>query len=278
METKVLTPEDLKFWDENGYVVVHNAVPKENLDAVVDAIWTFLGIDRNNPNEWYEAEMADNYAGMVEIYQHQALWNNRQHPRVYGAFADIWKNDKLWVSIDRANMNPPDRPGWDYPGFIHWDVDTSIKPRPFSLQGVLYLTDTRADQGGFQCVAGFHRKIDEWEKTQPANRDPWRPDTTGMEVKPIAGKAGDLIIWDGLLPHGNGKNRTNQPRLAQYIKMFPARWEDTEEREYRVRAWKERLPARGKSFPGDSRQWEQKYGKTAELTPLGKKLLGLEPW
>jgi len=39
----VLSKEDWEFWNENGYVVVHNAVPQANLDAALDAIWGFLG-------------------------------------------------------------------------------------------------------------------------------------------------------------------------------------------------------------------------------------------
>ena len=28
--------------------------------------------------------------GMVEVYNHQYLWNNRQYQKVYDAFVDIW--------------------------------------------------------------------------------------------------------------------------------------------------------------------------------------------
>ena len=37
----VLTEQNLAFWRDNGYVIVRNAVPQENVDAVVD---THLGI------------------------------------------------------------------------------------------------------------------------------------------------------------------------------------------------------------------------------------------
>jgi|GEM_PF-5979683 hypothetical protein len=42
----VLSKEAWAFWEENGYVVVHNAVPQENLDAMVDVIWEFLEMGR----------------------------------------------------------------------------------------------------------------------------------------------------------------------------------------------------------------------------------------
>lgn len=272
---RVLTAADRAFWEANGYVVIHNAVPQQNLDAVVDDIWAFLGVDRNDPEAWYRAPISK--AGMLEMYHTQSLWNNRQYPRIHQAFADIWGREDLWVSFDRANMNPPARPDWDYQGMVHWDIDTTQHPVPFHVQGVLYLEDTAADQGGFQCVAGFHRRFGEWVKTQPADRDPRHPALDGLEVKTIPGKAGDLLIWHSLLPHGNSRNRSTKPRLAQYITMYPAREEDEEVRQTRIAAWRERQPPRGKAFPGDPRGWEQGH-PPAELTELGKKLLGLTRW
>lgn len=272
---RVLTAEDRAFWDTNGYVVIHNAVPQENLTAVVNDIWSFLGVDRNDPEAWYRAPISK--AGMLEMYHTQSLWDNRQYPRVHQAFADIWDTDALWVSFDRANMNPPARPDWDYQGMVHWDIDTSKEPVPFHVQGVLYLEDTSADQGGFQCVAGFHRRFDEWVKTQPTDRDPWHPALDGLDVKTIPGKAGDLLIWHSLLPHGNSRNRSTKPRLAQYITMYPTRETNEEERQFRINAWRERQPPRGKAFPGDPRRWEQDH-PPAELSDLGKKLLGLTRW
>lgn len=283
----VLSKEDLAFWEENGYVVIPNAVPQENLDAMVDVIWEFLEMDRNDPESWYKYEpySRDNMtsmisaAGMVEIYQHQALWNNRQYPKVHQAFAEIWGREDLWVSLDRANMKPPareDKPAWNNKGMIHWDVDTSQDPIPFGVQGVLYLTDTSEDQGGFQCVPGFHNLFPEWVKTQPADRNPRHPDLEGLDVKSIPGKAGDLLIWHRLLAHGNGHNRSDKPRLAQYITMSPANFDNEEARMARVSSWQECRPM--PRWPGDPRNWEQKTQKPAELTDLGKKLLGVERW
>ena len=132
----VLSKEDRAFWEGNGYVVVHNAVPQENLDAMVTTVWEFLEMDPERAEDWYKYQpyTRDNLcspisaAGMVEIYQHQALWDNRQYPKVHQAFAEVWGDEKLWVSLDRANMKPPareDRPEWCNKGMIHWDVDTS---------------------------------------------------------------------------------------------------------------------------------------------------------
>jgi len=278
----VLNQRDLDFFEENGYVVVPHAVPQENLDAVIAAIWGFLEMNPDDPEDWYREPHRT--GGMVEMYQHQALWDNRQYPRVYDAFVDILGEGKLWVSIDRACMKPPSHPAhpaYDHKGFTHWDVDTSKLPLPLRVQGVLCLTDTTADMGGFQCIPGFHRVLEEWIKTQPPDRNPRAPDLNclpeGMSVQPIPGKAGDLIIWNRLLAHGNGHNTSPRPRLAQYINMFPAPANE-EARQERIHRWRNRLPAKGDPFPGDARRKEELCGTTAELTPLGRKLLGLDVW
>ena len=283
----VLSEQDHKFWQENGYVVVHNAVPQENLDATVAAVWSFLEMDPDDPESWYKyrpytrqdlcSPISD--AGMVEIYQHQTLWDNRQHPRVHQAFSELLGTEQLWVSLDRANMKPPDRadrPEWGHKGMVHWDIDTSQDPIPFQVQGVLYLTDTDEEQGGFQCVPGFHARFADWVRSQPADRDPRHPDLTGLEVKSIGGQAGDLVIWHSLLAHGNGHNRSDRPRLAQYITMSPAQEENADLRAARVRAWQERraMP----KWPGDVRDWEHQHQSPARLTALGRKLLGADSW
>jgi len=283
----VLSKADRAFWEENGYVIVPNAVPQENLDRMVEAIWWFLDMDPEDSETWYKHKpfTRDNRCspisagGMVEMYQHQAIWDNRQHPKVYQAFAEIWGEEKLWVSLDRANMKPPareDKPDWNNRGMIHWDLDTSQQPIQFGVQGVLYLTDTAEDQGGFQCVPGFNNTFEEWVKTQPEDRNPHNPDLAGLDVKVIPGNAGDLLIWHRLLAHGNGHNISDKPRLAQYITMSPAPDDDESARQARVTSWQERRPM--PNWPGDPRAWEQEKQQTAELTSLGKKLLGVDPW
>ena len=34
-----LNQSDLDFWEENGYVIVRNAVPRENVERTEQAVW-----------------------------------------------------------------------------------------------------------------------------------------------------------------------------------------------------------------------------------------------
>ena len=107
---RLLSEEDWDFWIHNGYVIIKNAVPKEQAKRLADHLWEFEGKDPQNANTWYKKPNAEmkmkelTNTGMVEIYQHQYMWDNRQYPKVHQVFADIWGTEKLWVTIDRANL------------------------------------------------------------------------------------------------------------------------------------------------------------------------------
>jgi hypothetical protein len=282
---RVLSEEDWRHWTTRGYVIVRQAVPAENVQRLIDLLWQFEEKDPADPGTWYAPQRRDhimkelNGTGMVEIYNHQTLWDNRQWPRVYDAFVDIWDREELWVAIDRANLNPPKREKGNPNGFIHWDADTSLDPLPIGVQGVLSLVKQDGDIGGFQCIPELFTHFDEWVKTQPADRDPMHPDITGFKITNIAMEPGDLMIFNSLLAHGVRPNHSkDRVRMAQYISMFPADEDDTVERETRIASWRERESPKRDAFPGDPRDWEKKNAKTAELTPLGEKLLGLRSW
>ena len=283
----VITAEMREFFETNGYVVVKNAVPKANCERVIETIWQFTGQQPDDPESWYRpAAGMDTFwkhqkEGMLPLYNHQTMWDNRQYPRLYRAFAELLEEEKLWVSIDRVNMKPPRREDFTQfnTGFIHWDIDTRNLtfplPKPRRVQGVLYLADTEADQGGFQCVPSIYRDFEQWLRAQPDDRHPTLPDVTGHEIVPIPGEAGDLLIWDVLLAHGNGQNYTSQPRFAQYISMTPA--QPGVRRESAVETWRNRTGS--SDVPQDPRGWEAKASaEPAALTGLGRKLLGLDPW
>lgn len=280
---RVLSEADWDFWIANGYVIIKNAVPKEQVKKLADYLWQYEDKDQNDVSTWYkkpnaQMQMAElNNTGMVEIYNHQYLWDNRQHPKVHAAFADIWGTEKLWANIDRANLNFPLRPGFEYKGFIHWDYDPETKPQ--NVQGVLALADQTDEQmGGFQCIPELYRTYETWKLTQPQNRDHFKPDITGFELIKVKMEAGDLLIFNSSLPHGIRPNNSgDKVRIAQYVSMMPAQEDNEELRQWRINSWRNREAMQGYAFPGDPLEREKK-NKVAELSPLGKKLLGLDKW
>ena len=87
------------------------------------------------------------------------------------------------------------------------------------------------------------------------------------------------MIFNSLLAHGIRPNTSeDKVRMAQYISMTPAAEDNDELRERRIQSWKERRAPEGFAFPGDPRELERTKYETAVLTPLGRKLLGLDSW
>ena len=283
---RVLSMDQWNFWIENGYVVIKNAISKEQAIKTAEFIWEFDDKIPNDPSTWYKKARAEMEmkelagTGMVEVYNNQLLWDNRQSQKVYDSFVDIWGTESLWTTIDRANLNFPIRPGFEYKGFIHWDYDPETKPQ--NVQGVLALADqTDENMGGFQCIPWLFQNYDSWKLGQPKDRNRFQPDITGLEDKLVKVKleAGDLLIFNSCLPHGIRPNLSkDKVRIAQYISMMPAQEDDADLKEWRINSWKNRVAPEGYAFPGDPRNFEQLKYETAKLNELGEKLLGLKSW
>jgi hypothetical protein len=103
------------------------------------------------------------------------------------------------VSIDRISFKPPPHLDYGRKGFIHWDADTSKLPWSFGVQGVLYLTDTAENQGGFQCIPNIHNQLTNFGINHPSDYQYVRPDLKQFTPQSIPGNVGDLLIWHRVL-------------------------------------------------------------------------------
>ncbi len=281
----VLSEDDWTFWRNNGYIVIRQAVAADQIARLEQLVWEFEEMDPADQNTWYPEEKArlkrtelSFNAGMIELYNHQYLWDARQTPRVHEAFADVWGRRELWVSIDRMNFNLPPEPGFEFKSFMHWDYDPDTDPQ--NVQGVLSVSDqTDPEVGGFVCIPELFRNYQAWRQAQPDKWDWYRPDVADLEHVPVALEKGDLLIFNSKLCHGIRQNTSrNKVRMAQYISMMPAQEDNQALRDWRVRSWSERLAPQGYSLHGDPRRWEQTRYQAARLSPLGERLLGLRGW
>lgn len=281
---RVFTPEQFEHWQSYGYAVVPNVLPQEKVEALKSFLWDFREMDKNDPETWQKPQLlqyelvALNGSGMVEAYHHQTLWDNRQEQIIYDIFVDIWDREDLWVTIDRANLNPPNRDKSKFDGFLHWDIDTVRRPLIHNVQAIVTLVDTSPEMGGFQCVPELFHQFETWAETQPTDRDPFHPDRGDFELVHPQLKAGDMLIFNSLMAHGIKVNNSDQVRMAQYISMFPAQENNKEILDERLRLFAEKEAPIGKAFSGDPRHWERDRYPSAQLNELGEKLLGSRSW
>ncbi len=296
---RVLSAADYEFWQTYGYFIVREAIPPAAAAALLDFAWDFQGLDRDDPESWYaerpyrsDLDRELHIYGFVEAYQHQLIWDSRQAQRVYDAFVDVWDTEELWVTLDRLNLNPPNVRNRDRKliaptdtGFdieLHWDVDSTRSVQQQRVQGIIALNDTEHELGGFQCSPELFRDFDRWRLEQPKDRDPIRPEVSWDEY-PVARpqlRAGDLLLWNGMLAHGVARNSSDKGvRAVQYLSMMPALESNLDLKRSRVESWRTlSTPDWNATLLGDVYKHESlRYGR-AELNELGEKLLGLRSW
>jgi hypothetical protein len=287
-EFRVLNWEDWLFWRDNGYLVIRDLIPKDQCEELIKVTCDFLGVQRDNPDSWYnimprssEDPTPKSIAGMTELYHHQAIWNNRQFPKVYDVFFDLWGTEKLWTTIDRVNMNLPNQNGWDFGGFLHWDVELDQLLSTRNIQGVLSLNDNDTGMGGLQIIPTLFKQLESWLERQPKGRSRVLEEKVDFEVINVPSKAGDLVIWDTRMAHGTSPNRSTVPRFAQYLSMCPAEPLHAELLEIRLESFanQTRPEKSGNKISGTAgSRKESDFCPKAELTELGKRLLGVQPW
>ncbi|MFE9255261.1 phytanoyl-CoA dioxygenase family protein [Streptomyces sp. NPDC006879] len=296
---RVLSEEDFTHWQTYGYVIVREAIPARDARRLLDFAWNFQGLDPARPESWYEdrpfrseLDQQLHIYGFVEAYHHQLLWDSRQAQRVYDAFVDVWDCEELWVTLDRLNLNPPNVGNRDRSliepterGFdieLHWDIDTTLGVPPQRVQAIIALNDTSPETGGFQCCPELFRGFEEWKVHEPADRDPLRPSVDRSQFPVVRPELhpGDLLIWNGLLAHGVARNSSKDGvRAVQYLSMMPALEGHDRLRQSRVESWRHlRTPRWNRTLVGDPVLHESKRYPTAELSELGRRLLGLASW
>jgi Phytanoyl-CoA dioxygenase (PhyH) len=267
---------DIAHLHEWGWVRISRAIPVELCNRLIEVLETELGVPVRDPSRWhaYGGEMRD----FVPIWGHQAQWDIRQHPNLHTIWATLLGTGRLCVSLDSCRFTPPWKPGYAEPYGIHWDHDPhDAEKRMF--QGVVGLTDTATDQGGFRCVPSLYRDREAWPHkpiTAADGEKNWLADVEGREIVYVPARARDLILWNPLLAHGNSKNLSSRPRMAFYVLMGRAdRW-DEQAPQTSVASWRT-----GQCVPW----WRGRPGyervepwPPAKLTELGRKLLGLEEW
>jgi len=148
-----------------------------------------------------------------------------------------------------------------------------ISDNVLNLQALINLHDNTLLDGGFQLVPGFKNYFVDWVKStmdtlksRYGKRQTFivlpEDEPLQQQAKRITCRAGSIIIWDQMTAHGSAPNDSNTPRYAQFFKVFPAIPMGAERRATRSKAISQRISDAG----------------FTEMTELGKKILGVEPW
>lgn len=294
------TEEQLKFLDENGYLVIEKLIPEELCDEVVQEGFSFIkeyyNIEPSNNKNW---DALRKNKGFIDLWHSKGYYKIRQLPQLYSIFAQLLREPKLTVSLDRANFKPPfDEQSNNTELTIHTDLNP-WHLYPTKYQGGISLSDCDKSSGGFCCIPGYHKlnKIVEYRKNYENGvyhpgfskvSPPPKNETfvyymdlaATMKAIQIPMKKGDFVIWNSRLPHGNGKNYSDKWRIQCYVRFVQYNIYKEYTEEVRKCAETGEVP---KIFSTEnetnaSTEFNVKNYKMPEMTQLGEKVLGFQEW
>jgi hypothetical protein len=247
------SPESIKFLDENGYVIIANALTQDQSATALGLLWDYLeglgtGIDRTDPATWDDDRWPTAVHGAIlpsfGIGHCAAQWFIRSEPNVAKAFAAIWEDDDLLVSFDGVSLWRPWalNPKWKTGAggtWFHIDQHPIGRPGKQCVQGLVNLLPTSPATGGNVIIPGTHKtfhKIPEVYE-QRISRLPTEVDHFRYPVEdPILKtekalmchmEAGDLLLWDSRTIHCSSPSlETPAPspelmRAASLVCMMP---------------------------------------------------------
>jgi phytanoyl-CoA hydroxylase len=222
-----LTPDQIGFYRENGYIVLENFLTQDELvqwrwatDESVEQRLAAVnpGLTNQSDPEAYYAQvfiqclkLADTHAGMREL-----MWD----PRLGKLAASLAGVDGIRIWHDQALIKPPygnptawhlDNPYWSFSSPDSISIWIALDDATLS-NGCLYYVPGTHKSACFETV-GIGKHLGGLFEVYPE----WRA------ITPVACPcpAGSAVFHNGLTAHGAGANMTNMPRRAMTCAYMP---------------------------------------------------------
>ncbi len=268
---QVLTEEEVaRFW-EQGYLLVKGVLARDEAEYYRGVILDMVPRDLTIPAHWHST------AGRIKpmnldgnhTFDTPELLPLLFNERLYAVAAQLLESPRL-RAIDGSlgiTLRNQSRDGiLSQTPHLDASVPADIPNFLFNLEelqvgGCYYLGDVEPEGGGIHVVPGGHRLVEEKAAPHSEGRhlyNDWkRIDDFPVSVE-VTGEAGDFALLHHLMPHAASHNRRPRPRVAQFTRF--------------IREDHPHHPAKP-APPGryNDRQLES-------MTPLGRKLLGVDPW
>eukprot|EP01113_Clastostelium_recurvatum_P034470 TRINITY_DN4679_c0_g1_i1.p1 TRINITY_DN4679_c0_g1~~TRINITY_DN4679_c0_g1_i1.p1 ORF type:complete len:434 (-),score=106.06 TRINITY_DN4679_c0_g1_i1:99-1400(-) len=332
--------DELKQLDRDGYVVLKGLISPEVCERLLSECFEKLhrlyGLDKAKPETWKALG-----SGFSDVWHTPAYYAIRQDPRLYSVFAQLLKEPRLTLGLDRMSIKPPayvDIPALDT---AEWNpvleddpdhapssssegvfeqraeprrVEYKLNELPIHTdmnlwrlgesmyQGGLALQDCPKGNGGFVCLPGAHKlasimqyrekfEAGHWHASDPSKTKKQSPpsDVFNWYLDPEGAKnaievpmaQGDFVVWSSRLPHCNALNQLPQWRVQCFVRHMP---EHTHQAYRRMveRSARTGVKPNAYSTGGGVDMWnaghEQAGYSPPDLSPLGRLLMGADPW
>ena len=213
------TKDQLKQFDEEGYLIVEDALSREMVEKLTAAVDRVDAEEREAKEIAPEAMVAKFRSVVEDDLFLELLDNEKTFPLLWDILG--W-NIQLYIS--HMIVYPPEAQdaerkakgaGWHQDGGR--PVEEIERPAPrLSLKISYWLSDTTVpDAGAMKILPGSHKLVD-----KPFQQDPAEDPEGAMEVKV---KPGTAVLFDRRLWHSRGYNYSDQTRKVLFF-GYSYRW------------------------------------------------------
>ncbi|MDE2862348.1 MAG: phytanoyl-CoA dioxygenase family protein [Chloroflexota bacterium] len=198
-----LSEEEKKELDERGYLILEDMVGGEQLAAMRQRFDRLLALEDGKGREAKPEADVGRLANLVDKGSEFALCYS--HPKVLAAVWHVVGGEMHLGSLNGRSA-PPGRGNQA----LHCDnqVTATVVQNYGSCNSLWMLDDFTPDNGATRLVPGTHHLL-----AQP--RDHMAdPEAEHPDQELALGRAGSVIIFNGITWHGGTVNRTGRPRRA----------------------------------------------------------------
>jgi ectoine hydroxylase-related dioxygenase (phytanoyl-CoA dioxygenase family) len=209
-QTGRLTPEQKRFYAENGYLVFENVLAPEELAALRDASER-LQEERKKLGGETRLAVIHNVALLDDAFMMAA-----RHPYMLAVASDLI-GENLRLQHCKLNWKPPavgaGEVGWhqDFPFFPHTNYDL--------LACMFLLDDATPENGCMRMIPGSHQRgpVDHYDAQgkftgRATNPQDWEPDERSGNVADLVVPAGSMTVHHCCTLHASYPNRSATPR------------------------------------------------------------------
>jgi ectoine hydroxylase-related dioxygenase (phytanoyl-CoA dioxygenase family) len=221
----MLTPEQLSFYQENGYLLVKGMFSRTEAAALrqeTHDLAARLAAFQNIDATWGSARESVPGATATQIFhchdvQFQSAIFSRLivDERLTGAAAGIIGSPNVQLHHTKMFIKPPEK-GSPFP--MHQDYDYFPHEKNTMIAAIIHFDDAPLERGCVRVVPGSH-KLGALGQTSkggwhlPADEYPIE------EATPCPAEAGDVLFFSYLTIHGSGLNTSDEARTTLLVQM-----------------------------------------------------------
>lgn len=220
-----LTPEQVQFYRENGYLLVRSVFTREEAQYLRDEAQALIRrladvYSENGINAmWGSARKITDLPAQI-LHCHNAQYHSADFarlmldPRLTDRIADLI-GENIQLHHTKMFIKPPEK-GAPFP--MHQDYPYFPHEKHTMLAAIVHFDDAPIEKGCVSVVPGSH-------KLGPLEHNPeggWHLPVEQYPLEsavPVPAEAGDVVIFSYLTIHGSGVNTSHEARTTLLIQM-----------------------------------------------------------